>query len=107
MLEENIEKTAYISLQSRLSDYAMRCRPSNIDSALRGLPFTFIYIDDILIASKDNAEHIEHLCIVFQHLQKYGFTINPKKCVFRLSSVQFLSYKVHTSGIKPYLIKFQ
>lgn len=72
-----------------------------IDFAQRDLPFTFVSIDDILNASKDNAEHIEHLGIVFQRLRKNRLTINREKSVFGLSSVQILGYEVYRTGIKP------
>ncbi|GFX64737.1 retrovirus-related Pol polyprotein from transposon 297 [Trichonephila clavipes] len=40
-----------------------------LHSVLRGLDICFSYIDDILVASKDEAQHISHLKPVFQHLQ--------------------------------------
>lgn len=32
-----------------------------LDSVLRGLPFAFVFLDDIAIASKNLKEHLEHL----------------------------------------------
>ena len=43
-----------------------------MDDTLRDLDFVFIYMDDLLIASKDEASHVEHLHIVFQWLQDAG-----------------------------------
>ena len=42
-----------------------------IDELLRGLEFCYAYIDDILIASSSETEHLEHLKIVFDRLSKY------------------------------------
>ncbi len=39
-----------------------------IDEVLRGLPFAYVYIDDVLIASATPQEHREHLKQVFERL---------------------------------------
>ena len=66
-----------------------------MDQVLRGLPFCYGYVDDLLIAS---TEHKEHLRQVFQRLSEYGILINPTKCVFGASS---LGYQVSGDGIRP------
>ncbi|GFW11785.1 retrovirus-related Pol polyprotein from transposon 17.6 [Trichonephila clavipes] len=40
------------------------------------------YIDDVAVFSKTWEQHMKHLCVVFQTIQKVGFTINLKKCNF-------------------------
>ncbi|GFT78273.1 retrovirus-related Pol polyprotein from transposon 17.6 [Trichonephila clavipes] len=40
------------------------------------------YIDDVAVFSKTWEQHIKHLCVVFQTIQRVGFTINLKKCNF-------------------------
>lgn len=47
-----------------------------IDEVLRGLSFTFAYIDDVLIASRKKTEHRHHVEQVFQRLQRFGLKIN-------------------------------
>ncbi|KAG8172692.1 hypothetical protein JTE90_020349 [Oedothorax gibbosus] len=51
-------------------------------SVLRGLEFCFVYLDDILIASRSKEEHLSHLKIVFEKLQQFGLTLNLSKCHF-------------------------
>ncbi|CAE1289134.1 Retrovirus-related Pol polyprotein from transposon opus,Retrovirus-related Pol polyprotein from transposon 297,Retrovirus-related Pol polyprotein from transposon gypsy [Acanthosepion pharaonis] len=54
-----------------------------IDEVLRGLPFTFAYIDDVLIASRNKTEHRHHVEQVFQllnYLPKYGTVISRWLC---------------------------
>ncbi|GBN65107.1 Transposon Ty3-I Gag-Pol polyprotein [Araneus ventricosus] len=43
-----------------------------IHSILRDLNFCMPYIDDILVASKNEEEHIRHLCILFKRFQDQG-----------------------------------
>ena len=43
-----------------------------IDEVVRGLPFCFAYIDDLLIASPDEATHLVHLRQLFTRLEDYG-----------------------------------
>ena len=50
-----------------------------VDEILRELDFCYAYIDDILVASSSEEEHLKHLQILFQRLQEYGVVINPAK----------------------------
>jgi len=52
-----------------------------MDKVLSGLPFLFIYIDDLLIASKDKEEHERHLREVLSRLEAHGLVLNGEKCV--------------------------
>ena len=53
-----------------------------MDRILAGLSFVFCYLDDIIIASRDEQEHLEHLREVFSRLREAGLVINAEKCVF-------------------------
>ncbi|GBM97532.1 Transposon Tf2-9 polyprotein [Araneus ventricosus] len=59
------------------------------------------YIDDVLVASKNEEEHISHLRILFKRFQDQGIRINPSKCNFGKSQVNFLGYKITEKGIQP------
>ena len=72
-----------------------------MDRVLVGLPFIFVYLDDVLIASPDHASHRHHLREVFGRLRENGLTINPKKSVFGQEEVKFLGHRVSASGIRP------
>nr|VZH93453.1 unnamed protein product [Spirometra erinaceieuropaei] len=65
-----------------------------VDRVLRGLPFVYAYIDDLLVASSTTEEHMEHLATVFDHLQQFGVVLNPSKCVFGAPSPEFLGHLV-------------
>jgi len=72
-----------------------------MDQVLRGLHFCYVYIDDVLIASTSEEEHQNHLRQVFQRLSDYGILINPAKCLFGVSSLEFLGHHVSSEGIRP------
>jgi hypothetical protein len=63
-----------------------------IDEVLFGIDFCYSYIDDILVASVSEEEHIKHLQIIFERLREYSLVVNPKKWVFGQSEVKFLGY---------------
>ncbi|BHF78009.1 hypothetical protein SprV_0602111900 [Sparganum proliferum] len=72
-----------------------------VDRVLRGLPFVYAYIDDLLVASSTAEEHMEHLATVFDSLQQFGVVLNPSKCVFGVPSLEFLGHLVDSHGIRP------
>ena len=72
-----------------------------MDQVLRGLPFCFTYIDDLLLASTDMKSHMEHLRAVFQRLADHGIVIHPIKSEFAVSSLDFLGHHVNPVGITP------
>lgn len=68
---------------------------------IEGLDFVFVYIDDVLIFSHSVEEHLRHLTLLFERLRQYGLRIKPSKCVFGVSEIDFLSYKISKNGISP------
>ena len=62
-----------------------------MDEVLLGIPYTFVYLDDILVASETAEQHQEDLKEVLQRLKKFGLVLNHEKCVFNASQVEFLS----------------
>ena len=57
-----------------------------IDQVLRGLHFSYTYIDDVLVASSCTEEHIQHLRIILECFKQYGVIIKPSKCVLGVNS---------------------
>ena len=72
-----------------------------MDSVCRGLDFVFVYLDDILVASRDVDEHRAHLAALFTKLQDHGLVLNVAKCVFAQHSLRFLGHLVSADGIAP------
>jgi hypothetical protein len=42
--------------------------------------FVVVYLDDILIYSKNKEEYVEHVRTVLRLLQQYNLLVDPKKC---------------------------
>ncbi|KAK1648744.1 hypothetical protein QYE76_066549 [Lolium multiflorum] len=61
--------------------------------------FVIVFIDDILIYSKDKAEHAEHLRIVLQTLREHQLYAKFSKCEFWLDQVEFLGHVISKDGI--------
>ncbi len=72
-----------------------------MNSVLGRWPFAFVYLDDILVASPDEAAHQRHLEAVFAVLQQNGLIINPDKCLFGCTYVGFLGHRLRTTSIGP------
>jgi hypothetical protein len=61
--------------------------------------FVVVFIDDILIYSKSEAEHAKHLRIVLQRLRDHKLYAKFSKCEVWLDSVKFLGHTISKDGI--------
>jgi hypothetical protein len=57
------------------------------------------YIDDIVVKSKRRGDLLDDLKEAFDNLCKYKIMLNPKKCVFGVSSWKLLGYMISSRGI--------
>ncbi|GJS86724.1 reverse transcriptase domain-containing protein [Tanacetum coccineum] len=78
--------TIFMDLKNRV------CRPY-LDK------FVIVFIDDILIYSKTQEEHVEHLRLVLELLKKEKLYAKFSKCEFWLREVQFLGHVINGNGI--------
>ena len=62
--------------------------------------FVVIFIDDILVYSKDAQEHEQHLKIVLQTLREKKLYDKLSKCDFWIKKVSFLGHIVSVEGIR-------
>jgi hypothetical protein len=61
--------------------------------------FVVVFIDDILVFSKTEEEHAEHLRLVLQKLREHQLYAKRSKCEFWLKEVSFLGHIVSNGGI--------
>ena len=61
--------------------------------------FVVVFINDILVYSKDSQEHEQHLRIVLEILRENRLYAKLSKCNFWLKEVSFLGHIVSTEGI--------
>ena len=107
--EEDIEKTAF---RTRYGHYQYKVMPFGLTNA----PATFqalvqdilkplldksviVYIDDILIFSKNDQEHQEHIRQVFKLLREHKLYGKVSKCEFFKKSVAYLGHIISDEGI--------
>ena len=59
-----------------------------------------IYVDDMLVKSKEELAHLDDLRETFTTLKQYQMKLNPSKCVFGVASGKFLDFMVSLREIK-------
>ncbi|GKV21983.1 hypothetical protein SLEP1_g31893 [Rubroshorea leprosula] len=62
--------------------------------------FMEIYIDDVVVKSHGEADHLVHLRKAFERMRQHGLKMNPLKCAFEVSTGNFLGYLVHERGLE-------
>jgi hypothetical protein len=67
--------------------------------------FVVVFIDDILVYSKTEKEHVEHLRLVLQKLREHKLYAKHSKCEFWLKEVSFLGHVISNGGISVDLSK--
>ncbi|KAG7556989.1 Reverse transcriptase domain [Arabidopsis suecica] len=59
-----------------------------------------VYIDDMLVKSLEENDHVAHLRDCFRQLNQHNMKLNPAKCHFAVKSGEFLGYLVTHRGIE-------
>ncbi|GJY20814.1 putative reverse transcriptase domain-containing protein [Tanacetum coccineum] len=107
--DEDIPKTAF---RTYYGHYEFQVMPFGLTNALAVFmdlmnqvckpyldKFMIAFIDDILIYSKSEEEHAEHLKLILELLKKEELYAKFSKCEFWLSKVQFLGHVIDSEGI--------
>jgi predicted aspartyl protease/transposase InsO family protein len=107
--ERDADKTTFVtrrgSFRFRVLSFGLQGSPSLfqrvMDLVLAGLTWDccLVYIDDIVIFSRTQAEHIDRLEQVLRRLKEHNLKLKPDKCQFLQQSVSFLDYVVSGKGI--------
>ncbi|GJR13774.1 putative reverse transcriptase domain-containing protein [Tanacetum coccineum] len=115
--EEDIPKTAF---RTRYGHYKFQVMPfglTNAPAVFMDLmnrvckpyldKFVIVFIDDILIYSKNKQEHEEHLKLILELLKKEELYAKFSKCEFWIPKVQFLGHVIDSEGIHMDLAKIE
>ena len=63
--------------------------------------FLPIYLDNLIVFSRTEEEHLTQLRAVFKRFQEHGLKLKPSKCHFLWKEITFLGHKVSEEGMKP------
>ena len=72
-----------------------------INDVLKGCNFAMGYLDDIIIYSRSEKEHLEHLEEIFMRLKAAGLKLKLEKCCFFKKHIQYLGHLISADGIQP------
>ena len=59
-----------------------------------------VYVDDMIVKSKERSNHLGALHKFFERLRKYNMRLNPNKCTFGVMSGKLLGHIVSHLGIE-------
>ena len=104
MAEEDQEKTAFVTSQGLYCYKVMPFGLKNAEATYQRLVNQMfekqigrnveVYINDMLVKSKEEEDHLDDLKETFNTLRQYNMKLNPSKCAFRISSRKFLWFMV-------------
>ena len=75
-------------------------------SGLSGID-VFLYVDDLLVASRDYEEHLQKLDRVLTRLEETRFILRPAKCSFMKQQIKYLGHIIDQNGVRPDPTKVQ
>ena len=64
-----------------------------------------VYVDDMLIKSKKEEDHLDDLKETINTLRQYSMKLNRSKCAFGVSSGKFLMFMVSRRGVVQQILK--
>ena len=65
------------------------------------LTYTLVYLDDVIVYSKTEEDHLRQLQAVFERFHEHGLKLKPSKCSFLCKQITFLGHEVSADGMMP------
>ena len=65
------------------------------------LTYCLIYLDDVIIFSQTEEEHLERMCVVFDRFWEHGLKLKPSKCEVFKTEINYLAHHVSKRGVLP------
>ena len=72
-----------------------------MENVLQGIPGVCVYVDDILVTSKNEEGHLRTLDAAMVRLEEAGLRLRRDKCAYLLDSVEYLGHVITAEGLKP------
>ena len=72
-----------------------------MDHTFADQPAVFVYLDNNLVATATDEDHLQVLRQVLQLLKDNGLVLNLAQCEFFQDTISFLGHKVHSGGVEP------
>ena len=65
------------------------------------LTYCLIYLDDVIIFSRTEEEHLEWMHVVFDRFREHGLKLKPSKCEVFKTEINYLAHHVSKRGVLP------
>ena len=65
------------------------------------LTYCLIYLDDVIIFSKTEEEHLEWMRVVFDRFREHGLKLKPSKCEVFKTEINYLAHHISKRGVLP------
>ena len=72
-----------------------------VDGVVEGLKNVYVFVDDILVASQTEEEHVADLRNLFRRLDEHGLRLAVEKCQFYQKELVYLGFHISSSGLQP------
>ena len=63
--------------------------------------FVMGYLDDIIIFSNNETEHLQHIEEIFNRLERFRLKMKKEKCDFFKKHIQYLGHSIAQEGFTP------
>ena len=65
------------------------------------LTYCLIYLDDVIVFSHTEEEHLERMRVIFDCLREHGLKLKPSKCEVFRTEINYLAHHVSKKGVQP------
>ena len=107
--QDAVKKTAFVTLFGKYEymnvPFGLALAPAYLQNlmnkVLNWLHFTLAYLDDVIIFSETEGQHLKHIQIVLTRLKQANLKLKKSKCAFFKKELHYLGCILTIDGIKP------
>ncbi|MBW0561442.1 hypothetical protein O181_101157, partial [Austropuccinia psidii MF-1] len=106
-------RTKYGSYEYLVMPFGLTNAPASFQNLVNDIfqdlrdVYVVVYLDDIMVFSKSEEEHVTHVSTVLSRLRANNLFAKASKCLFHVSSMEYLGYVVSSEGLKMDQAKVQ